>query len=99
VAAVKGLDAGDDEGPLVIGTPLYMAPEQVRAVGEADPATDVWALGVVLYELVAGVPPFHGVTAKDILTQVIRKAPASPCILRPDLPRKLESVILKCLEK
>jgi CHASE2 domain-containing sensor protein len=84
----------------VLGTPRYMAPEQAsgrtRAVG---PATDVYALGVILYELLTGWPPFRGETVMETLDQVRFQTPIPPSQLQPGLPPNLDAVCLKCLEK
>jgi len=80
---------------VVAGTPYAMAPEQVR--GEpADARSDVWALGVLLYELVSGGKPFAGASVPDMLSSILTKAPAP---LRPVVPAALAAVIEKCLEK
>jgi WD40 repeat protein len=84
----------------VVGTPLYMAPEQADGrAADVGPATDVWALGVVLYELLTGHPPFAGDSAAETLHQVRTADPVPPRQLRPKLPRDLDTVCLRCLQK
>jgi tetratricopeptide (TPR) repeat protein/tRNA A-37 threonylcarbamoyl transferase component Bud32 len=82
------------------GTPAYMAPEQADARRAAiGPRTDVYALGGLLYELLTGRPPFQGATVLETLDLVRQAEPVSPRQLRPNLPRDLETVCLKCLSK
>jgi serine/threonine protein kinase len=83
---------------LVVGTVPYMAPEQVRGE-EADERTDVFALGVMLYELACGRRPFHGSSAGVICSAILRDAPPSISSVRGDVPPELERVVLRCLEK
>ncbi len=83
----------------LLGTPAYMAPEQAEArVDDVGPATDVYALGVILYELVAGRPPFRGQSDVQTLQLVVRNEATAPSRICVRLSRDLEAIILKCLE-
>jgi WD40 repeat protein/serine/threonine protein kinase len=90
------------EGPTltgdVFGTPSYMAPEQAEGHGkDIGPATDIYALGAILYEILTGQPPFRGESAMDILLKVKLCDPVPPGRVRLGVPRDLETICLKCL--
>ncbi len=84
----------------VMGTPAYMAPEQARGeIRRIDRRTDVYSLGAVLYELLAGRPPFDDESEIGVLLKVVDETPRSPRTIDPAIPRDLELVTLHCLEK
>jgi TolB-like protein/Tfp pilus assembly protein PilF len=80
------------------GTLAYMAPEQLQSE-PTDPRTDVFALGVVLYEMATGRRPFEAKSAAGLITSILRDAPVPPSRLRPGLPGRLDRLVARCLEK
>ena len=94
----RDLEAGRTSTSAVVGTPWYMAPEQV-AGGEVDRRTDVYALGVTLYQLLTGKLPITGTGSVDVLVKVLREEPVPLSRVDPRLPADLQTVVMKCLEK
>jgi serine/threonine protein kinase len=98
----KRIDDGDAAGCHggLVGTPAYMAPEQAKGQPEEiGPAADIYSLGVILYELLTGQPPFLSPSAVDVLRQLIADPPVPPRRIRRELPRDLEAICRCCLEK
>jgi serine/threonine-protein kinase len=83
----------------ILGSPLYMAPEQMVRTKGVDVRCDVWAMGVVLYELLTGKTPFAGETVTEVVARVLQEEPLPPSRLRAEVPLDLDRVVRRCLQK
>ena len=83
----------------IIGSPLYMAPEQMRSARTAEVRSDIWALGVILFELLGGQLPFDGETVTEVCIRVVNEQPAELLSLRPALDPALVAIVMRCLAK
>ncbi len=97
--AAHTVDASLTNTRAILGSPLYMSPEQIRATRDVDARSDVWSIGVVLYELLTGKRPFDGESVGDVLSNVVEAAPTPPREVRDDLPPALDAIILRCLSR
>jgi serine/threonine-protein kinase len=102
----KRLAGADGEAPTgrtrtgaILGTPGYMAPEQAAGAKDVGPAADIYALGAILYECLSGRPPFQAATVLETLEQVRSREPVPLSRLQPHLPRDLQTICHKCLQK
>ena len=100
----KAVSQAKSDSPLTsagisLGTPTYMAPEQIAADPHVDHRADLYALGVMAYELLAGAPPFGDKSPQELLAAHLTEAPKSIGELRPDVPGALVDTVMRCLEK
>lgn len=83
----------------IMGTPTYMSPEQCLDSSKVDRRSDIYAMGCIVYEMLTGRPPFVSSNVVDTMTMQIHDTPALPSSVRPDLPKALDAVVLKAMEK
>jgi serine/threonine protein kinase len=95
----SGNDYGMTKTTAIMGSPLYMSPEQMTSSRDVDGRADIWAIGTILFELIAGRPPFLGDTMPQLCGMILQEPPPFPRQFRPDLPEGLQAAMLRCLEK
>jgi serine/threonine-protein kinase len=98
-AGLTGPGSGATKTAAIMGSPLYMSPEQMHSSKDADGRSDIWAIGIILYELVTTNVPFVADTMPELVLKIVSSPPALLRSKRPDAPPALERIIQKCLEK
>jgi eukaryotic-like serine/threonine-protein kinase len=101
---ISKVAAGGDGSSLtrtrgMMGSPLYMSPEQARSARDATTRSDIWSMGIVLYELLTGSTPFKGESVMELCSDLLNTFPPPPSSLRPELPEALDAVVMRCIEK
>ena len=95
----RGLETSNLTGGLTLGTPLYMSPEQIRSSASADARSDLWSLGMVLYELLTAAAAFQADSVAEVCAAVLEQEPRPIHEAYPDLPTALADVVMRCLQK
>jgi serine/threonine-protein kinase len=97
--ASVGLVGGITSTETIMGSPVYMSPEQLMSTRQADPRADIWSLGIVLYEALVGAPPFFGESMPQVVTRILHAPAPRLSDARPELPAPLDGIVSRCLEK
>jgi len=97
--ANSGAELGMTKTTTVMGSPLYMSPEQMASAKDVDARTDIWALGAILYELLTGRVPFQADSITQLCVMILQQQPPPLRDKRPDAPQELQHIVLRCLER
>ena len=97
--SIGGADMSLTDSAVILGSPLYMAPEQMKASRNVDVRSDIWSLGIILYELLTGSVPFDGESITELCLKVVTAAPRAPREVRGEIPDAVAAIVLRCLEK
>lgn len=87
------------QSQVLLGSPRYMAPEQILSLPDIDERADLWALGIVLYELTTGEAPFAATSLAELCAQIVNDEPVPPSRFRPELPAEFDALVMQCLRK
>jgi eukaryotic-like serine/threonine-protein kinase len=98
ISKITGAALALTDDAQALGSPFYMSPEQMNSSRDVDARTDIWALGVLLYELIAGQTPFHSETLPELYGRVLTGRPTPLRERRSDVPPELDAAILRCLQ-
>jgi serine/threonine protein kinase len=99
ISKTAGMEVALTRSLEIVGTPSYMAPEQLRASKDVDRRADIWSLGVVLYELLTQRLPFEAETLPQLCSMVFSESPVPPTAHRPELPQALSDAVMRCLAR
>jgi serine/threonine-protein kinase len=99
ISKVSGEGASLTKTSGYLGTPLYMSPEQLRSARSVDGRSDIWALGIILFELCTGLSPFDAQSVPELCSMILTATPARLRAIRPELPEGLDAVVARCLKK
>jgi serine/threonine-protein kinase len=92
-------DVGMTSTQALMGSPLYMSPEQLRSSKNVDRRTDIWSMGVILYEMLSGNAPFEAETLPEVCSRIMAEPPPPLRQVKSDVPAPLEAVVMRCLDK